>query len=136
MNYITVTCPKQFVWLIEENQLLEVGVEHGLLKVRINRFSKVAEYAVDPGWMLKALNEHRRLISDPRYPKDTQPFPAFGLEHLSLCRPAIQRLAMLFVVGEVGQSVAPAAQRGPAEPPVLPPGFVPQGPKPPQPPAP
>lgn len=137
MSYIILSCPtKKFAWFIEENQLLEIGIERGLLIVRVSRYSRIADYAVDPGWMLGIVNEHRRLLSDPRYPKDAQPLPAFSVEHFTLCRPAIQRLAKLVVLGEVEQeAVAPAAQRGPAAPPVLPPGFLTRGPQPPPSPA-
>lgn len=127
MSYIVYMCPGRFIWLVESSQILEIGFEAGHLKARINRLSHVSECTIDGVWMREALNEYARLTTAPVC---VPPGVPLGLQHLKLCRPAIERLGKLVAVGETDQSGPAAAQPAPPGP-LLPAGFLPKAPQPP-----
>lgn len=129
MKYILLQCPKQkFVCLIASEQILEYGVNRGMLFVRINRFSHVAEYQIDYPAILAAVNMERRL-------KSSEPLPTLKMEDLPLLVSTTEKQGTLVVVGEVGRQGGEPPARPGTPPTDLPPGFGPQAPTPPQPPA-
>lgn len=129
MKNILLQCPKQkFVCLIAPEQILEYGVNRGMLFVRVNRFSHVAEYQIDYPAMLATVNKERGL-------KGLSPLPALTVEHLPLFVAVTEAAKVLVVVGEVGRQGGEPPARPGIPPMELPPGFGPQAPTPPQPPA-
>jgi hypothetical protein len=129
MRYIYLHCPQQkSVWLIAPEQIVEYGFERGALIARINRFSHIAEYRIDPVAMLAAVNKERGLTATP-------PLNGLKVENLPLLVSTTEKQGTLVVVGEIGRQGA-GLPAGPGNPPTdLPPGFAPQAPRPPQPPA-
>ena len=122
MKTLLLHCPGKFDWTIASEQLLEVGRVNNVLLARINHHSHVATYLIDEEQMRASVNHHRKITGDVTKPGATQPLACLAAEHLCYFRAAIEFQGRLVVRGEVVKQAAPQ----------LPPGFAPQGPKPPQ----